>query len=68
MTGMEFHAALAAQDARLAGRLVFMSGGAVTPQAAGFLNRLKDRYVAKPFKGIDLRRAVQNALADQNAG
>jgi two-component system cell cycle sensor histidine kinase/response regulator CckA len=63
MTGIEFHVALNAQDERLAQRVIFMSGGAVTPQAAEFLRGLKERYIAKPFKGAELRKAVQKALA-----
>jgi two-component system cell cycle sensor histidine kinase/response regulator CckA len=63
MTGMEFHSVLAAQNESLAQRVVFMSGGAVTPQGAEFLRGLKERYVPKPFKGADLRRVVRKVLA-----
>jgi CheY-like chemotaxis protein len=63
MTGMELHAALAAQDARMAHRVIFMSGGAVTEQASHFIRGLSRQYVAKPFKSADLRRVVQEALS-----
>jgi hypothetical protein len=41
---------------------MFMSGGAVTPEAASFLDRLPNRYVTKPFKNAELRRAIQQML------
>jgi CheY-like chemotaxis protein len=63
MTGMEFHAALAARDARLADRVLFMSGGAITARAAAFLEGMEKRYVSKPFKSVELRRVIQRALA-----
>ena len=65
MTGMEFFDALKALDANLAQRVLFMSGGAVTAKSDNFLNALAKKCIAKPFKGAELRDAIQQALAEK---
>jgi PAS domain S-box-containing protein len=67
MTGMEFFDALLAQDAQLAQRVIFMSGGAVTAKAEKFLEGLDRKHVAKPFKSADLRHAIRQVLAEGNS-
>src|SRR5262249_54546192 len=60
MTGMELYAQLAATEPALAARMVFMSGGAFTPDAAQFLQDQSRPIVEKPFRAAALRDAVQN--------
>jgi len=53
MTGMELHARLAAQLPEVVGRMVFVSGGAFTPEAQAFLERVANPRLDKP---VDLPR------------
>jgi CheY-like chemotaxis protein len=68
MTGMEFWDALQAHDPRLAQRVMFLSGGAVTDKAEDFLKRVGRKYIGKPFKSEVLRRAVREALEEARGG
>jgi two-component system NtrC family sensor kinase len=49
LSGMDLHAALTARAPAQASKLVFMTGGAYTPQAAAFLSGRADAVVYKPF-------------------
>ena len=49
MTGMEFFAELSRRDPLHAERVVFVTGGAFTPAAREFLERVKNERVEKPF-------------------
>ncbi|MBA3821054.1 MAG: response regulator, partial [Deltaproteobacteria bacterium] len=60
--GVAVYEALAARAPALLGRLVVMSGGAVTPRATQFLETLRPRVLGKP---IDLD--VMLALASDSA-
>jgi PAS domain S-box-containing protein len=44
-------------------RMIFMTGGAFTPQARQFLASLGRPHLEKPFSGTDLRRAIQRIVA-----
>ena len=49
MTGMELHRALAAHRPDLARRMVFMTGGAFTPESAAFIETSSRPLLDKPF-------------------
>jgi signal transduction histidine kinase/ligand-binding sensor domain-containing protein/CheY-like chemotaxis protein len=59
MTGMELHAQLAAASPDLARRMVFITGGAYTPAAREFLERVDNPRVEKPFDPEKLREQVR---------
>jgi len=61
LTGMDLHAALAAQAPDQAEKMVFMTGGAFTSRARQFLDSLQTPYIEKPFDARQLLRFV-NAL------
>ncbi|HET8540214.1 MAG TPA: PAS domain S-box protein [Anaeromyxobacter sp.] len=62
MTGMELHARLAREAPALAGLLVFLTGGAFTPDARDFLARVPNVRLEKPISPEALRAAVASAL------
>jgi CheY-like chemotaxis protein len=63
MTGMEFYKNLRARYPLLAARVIFTSGGAVTPQVAAFLDSISNPRLEKPFKVAQLCNVVREALA-----
>ncbi len=62
MTGMELFSTLAETAPDQANRMIFMTGGAFSPEAAKFLNRSGSFSIEKPFRPSAIRAAVQNAL------
>jgi CheY-like chemotaxis protein len=62
MTGMDLHEALARTDPPLAGRMVFMTGGAYTDRAQAFLDRMPGRRLDKPFRPDDLERVLSGVV------
>ncbi len=62
-TGMELHAEIVARDPRLAGRMLFTTGGAYTDVASSFLASVSNPHIEKPFDVKALRAAV-GALVD----
>ena len=62
MTGMELHAALLAERPDLAARMVFISGGAFTPAARDFLERVTNPRIAKPFDAEAVRDLVRRLV------
>ena len=62
MTGMELHAALARSLPDQAGRMVFMTGGAFSPDAAAFLEQGLHPRIEKPFRQAVLRETLQKVL------
>ncbi len=62
MSGMEFFAELTRQSPQLAGRVVFVSGGAFTPEARAFLDRVGNERLDKPFVPANVRDVVQRTL------
>ncbi len=63
MNGMDFHAALHRLRPELTGRVIFLTGGAFTPQAKAFLERVPNRRVEKPFIAQALLDVAREVLA-----
>jgi PAS domain S-box-containing protein len=63
MSGMDLHEELVRHSPELAGRMVFMTGGAFTPNTRAFLNHVGNRRIEKPFSSKQLRALVQSVLA-----
>ncbi|HEY0883275.1 MAG TPA: response regulator, partial [Archangium sp.] len=63
LTGMELHAWLVETRPALAERLVFLSGGAFTPQAIDYLARVTNLRLEKPFDPPALRGLVRDRVA-----
>jgi len=59
MTGMELYERLPVEAAR---RVVFMTGGAFTPNAAAFVGRVANETLEKPFEPEALNRLVGRRL------
>lgn len=59
MTGIEFYETVRAISADLAGRVVFMTGGAFTAESHEFLARLPNSWLEKPFDIGELRELVR---------
>jgi len=62
LTGMEFQLALHVVNAELAAGIIFITGGAFTPQAREFLAASRNLFIEKPFQPEQLRRAVAARL------
>ena len=58
MSGMEFHDTLQSSHPNVAKRMVFMSGGAFTPAARAFLDRVPNERLEKPFNAGTVRELV----------
>jgi PAS domain S-box-containing protein len=58
MSGMELYGELARLDPRMASRVVFVTGGAFTPEANAFLDRVVNERLEKPFHFKQLRELV----------
>ena len=63
MTGMEFYKVLCDRHPAMAPRVIFTTGGAVTPQVASFLESIINPRLEKPFKVAQLSDCVSRALA-----
>jgi PAS domain S-box-containing protein len=63
MSGMDLHQAVASHSPGLAGRMVFLTGGAFTANARAFLSQVPNHRVEKPFSTQELRGLVQTLLA-----
>jgi two-component system, NtrC family, sensor kinase len=63
LSGPEFYATLEARWPELIPRLVFMTGGAFTPETSSFLEHLESRVLSKPFKIESLKRLVRERMA-----
>jgi CheY-like chemotaxis protein len=59
MTGMELHAQLEMAAPEQARRMVFVTGGAYTPAAQSFLERVSNPRLEKPFEPDKLRERVR---------
>jgi nitrogen-specific signal transduction histidine kinase/CheY-like chemotaxis protein len=59
MSGIDFYAALARSHPKMASRVVFVTGGAFTPEANAFLDRVTNERLEKPFDIKQLRDLVQ---------
>ena len=58
MTGMDLHEWLVAENAKLAGRMVFITGGAFTPKATDYLASADILTLEKPYEPVMLRQVV----------
>ena len=63
MTGMELHAALTSLAPEQAARMVLLTGGAFTPVASEFLNKVPNARVEKPFDTASLRALIRGLVA-----
>ncbi|HEY3352100.1 MAG TPA: GAF domain-containing protein [Polyangia bacterium] len=68
MTGMDFHARLAARAPAAADRIVFMSGGAFTQRSREFLSGVPNPRLEKPFDLRRLRALTRDRLAALRGG
>ena len=59
MSGMEFYDELARRAPQLVERVVFISGGAFTPTANAFFDRVPNVRIEKPFDPQSVRALVQ---------
>ncbi len=62
MTGMEFYDALSPLDPEAARAMIFLTGGAFTPNARDFLDRCDNTCVEKPFKLAEVRALIDERL------
>jgi PAS domain S-box-containing protein len=67
MSGIEFYGALARLHPRMASRVVFVTGGAFTPEANAFLDRVTNERMEKPFDLNQLREMVQKFVKGAKA-
>ena len=63
MTGMDLHATVEKLLPAVAGRLVFLTGGAFTPRARAFLDQIPNARLDKPFEEDEIRLFVRDRLA-----
>ena len=62
MTGMQLHDILSAQHPDQAARMLFLTGGAFTPQAQEFLDRVPNQRMEKPLDTHKLRAVVRDLV------
>jgi PAS domain S-box-containing protein len=62
MTGIELYAAVQAVRPDLIDRIIFLTGGAFTPAARQFLDRVPNERIEKPFDARQLRAMVNQRL------
>ena len=63
LSGMGFYEALRARHPSTADRVVFITGGAFTPEASSFLASVPNARLDKPFGAAELRLVVERELA-----
>jgi CheY-like chemotaxis protein len=63
LSGIDVHAAILASHPEQAKRIVFLTGGSVTPRATQFLASVANPTVAKPFTVDGLRALVADYVA-----
>jgi PAS domain S-box-containing protein len=62
VTGMHLHAELSRVAPAAAARMIFVTGGAFTPEAKAFLERVPNERLDKPVDPATLREAVARVL------
>jgi PAS domain S-box-containing protein len=62
MSGMDLHAWLTSQDAKLAEQIVFITGGAFSPGAAEYLSKVGNLRIEKPFDMHALERMTAELI------
>jgi signal transduction histidine kinase/CheY-like chemotaxis protein len=58
VSGMAFHEWLSKRNERLAGQLVFMTGGVFTPKGREYLSKMDNLRIEKPFDRAYLKKLV----------
>jgi PAS domain S-box-containing protein len=66
MSGMEFYDQLARQHPDVVGRVVFLTGGAFTPAALAFLERVSNHRLTKPFEPESIEAIVAKFIPEAN--
>lgn len=61
VTGMDVYHQLSSQEPELARRIVFLSGGAVTPQAQRLLKEAPNRRYEKPLSPAELDEILRSS-------
>jgi len=64
MNGMQFYEEVAKVSPPLASRIIFISGGAFSPEAADFLERTRNLCLTKPVNREALKNAVMAAASE----
>ena len=64
LSGIELYDRLLYVAPDCAGRIIFMTGGAFTPQARAFLASLDRPHLEKPFTEAQLRRAIEGVARE----
>ena len=62
MSGMELYRSLSRMSPKMAARIVFLTGGAFTPEANVFLDGISNERMEKPFVANKLREMVQSFI------
>lgn len=60
ITGMELYATVRERAPAVAARMVFVTGGAYTPDARAFFEQVPDRFLTKPFRPSQLLALVDS--------
>jgi two-component system, cell cycle sensor histidine kinase and response regulator CckA len=61
-SGMQFYEQIASDAPQYMNRIIFMTGGAFTPQARDFLSKLQRPHLEKPFSEQELREAIASVI------
>jgi PAS domain S-box-containing protein len=67
VTGMDLYERLLQQRPELAGRFIFMTGGAFTPRARQFLEKIPNGWFEKPFESAQVLRLMGQVLREHAA-
>ncbi|HEY8091596.1 MAG TPA: hybrid sensor histidine kinase/response regulator, partial [Polyangiaceae bacterium] len=62
LTGMDLHEAVLEIDPRQAEAMLFLTGGAFTPRARAFLDRVSNPTLEKPFDAEALKRGLRRVV------
>jgi CheY-like chemotaxis protein len=62
LTGVDVYAAAQTLEPGLEERIVFITGGAFTPQASEFMARIPNRRLNKPFSAEAVRATVEDMM------
>ena len=68
VSGMDLHEWLVEQAPSLAGRLISITGGAFTPRAQVYLERVDNLRLEKPFDPASLKQVVDDLVQGQRVG
>ncbi len=67
LSGMDLYERMQELRPGLAGRFIFMTGGAFTPRARGFLERIPNGWIEKPFEPQQIVRLLGRVLREHEA-